>query len=44
MSPLPDLMDIASDQKLTDDATAYVLNSDNTVGVLQLAAVPQKDD
>ncbi len=42
MSPLPDLMDIASDQKLSDDATAYVINDDNTVGVLQLAAVPQK--
>ena len=44
MPPLPDLMDIASDQKLTDDATAYVLNDDNTVGVLQLAAVPQKEN
>jgi len=44
MSPLPDLMDIAADQKLTDDATSYVLNKDNTVGVLQLAAQPQKDD
>ena len=44
MSPLPDLMDIASDQKLTDDETAYVLNSDKTIGVLQLAAVPQKDN
>lgn len=44
MSPLPDLMDIAADQKLTDDETAYVLNSDKTVGVLQLAALPQKDD
>ena len=40
MSPLPDLMDIASDQKLTDDETAYVLNQDKTVGVLQLAAAP----
>ncbi len=44
MSPLPDLMDIAADQKLTDDETAYVLNNDNTVGVLQLAALSQKDD
>jgi predicted RND superfamily exporter protein len=44
MPPLPELMDIASDQKLTDDATAYVLNQDKTVGVLQLAAIPQKDD
>ncbi len=44
MSPLPDLMDIAADQKLTDDETAYVLNSDKTVGVLQLAALSQKDD
>lgn len=44
MPPLPDLMNIASDQKLTDGETAYVLNNDNTVGVLQLAAVPQKDD
>lgn len=41
MSPLPDLMDIASDQKLTDDATAYVINNDKTVGVLQLSAVQQ---
>ncbi len=44
MSPLPDLMDIAADQKLTDDETAYVLNNDKTVGVLQLAALSQKDD
>lgn len=44
MSPLPDLMNIAADQKLTDDETAYVLNSDKTVGVLQLAALSQKDD
>ena len=44
MSPLPDLMDIAADQKLTDDETAYVLNHDKTVGVLQLAALTQKDD
>ena len=44
MSPLPDLMDIASDQKLTDDETAYVVNSDKTIGVLQLSAVSQKDD
>lgn len=44
MPPLPELMDVASDQKLTDDATAYVLNDDNTVGVLQVAAVPQKNE
>ena len=44
MSPLPDLMDIAADQKLTDDETAYVLNNDKTVGVLQLAALTQKGD
>ncbi len=44
MSPLPELMDVASDQKLTDDATAYVLNDDNTIGVLQVAALPQKNE
>jgi len=44
MPPLPELMDVASDQKLTDDATAYVLNDDNTVGVLQVAALPQKNE
>ncbi len=44
MPPLPELMDVASDQKLTDDATAYVLNDDNTVGVLQVAAMPQKNE
>lgn len=44
MSPLPDLMDIAADQKLTDDERAYVLNNDKTVGILQLAALTQKDD
>lgn len=44
MSPLPELMNVASDQKLSDDAAAYVLNDDNTVGVLQLVAVPQRDE
>jgi predicted RND superfamily exporter protein len=44
MSPLPDLMDVAADQKLTDDTVAYVLNDDNTVGVLQVAAIPQKNE
>ncbi len=39
MSPLPDLMDIAADQKLTDDQTAYILNDDATVGVIQVFAV-----
>jgi predicted RND superfamily exporter protein len=38
-SPLPELMQIAADQKLTDDSTAYMLNPENTVGVIQVKAV-----
>lgn len=38
-SPLPDLMQIAADQKLTDDPTAYILNNEGTVGVIQVTAV-----
>ena len=38
-SPLPELMQIAADQKLTDDSAAYMLNPENTVGVIQVKAV-----
>jgi predicted RND superfamily exporter protein len=38
-SPLPDLMKIAADQKLTDSSTAYMLNADHTVGVVQVTAM-----
>ena len=38
-SPLPDLMQIAADQKLTDSKTAYMLNPENTVGVMQVTAI-----
>lgn len=38
-SPLPELMQIAADQKLTDDSTAYMLNPEHTVGVIQVQAV-----
>lgn len=38
-SPLPDLMKVAGDQKLTDSKTAYMLNSENTVGVIQVTAL-----
>lgn len=41
-SPLPELMDVAADQKLSDDETAYILNDDATVGVVQVVAVPSK--
>jgi predicted RND superfamily exporter protein len=43
-SPLPDLMQIAADQKLTDDANAYILNDDATVGVIQVSVVPRQKD
>ena len=36
-SPLPDLISVAGDQKLTDGATAYVLNDEGTVGVVQVS-------
>ena len=38
-SPLPDLMQVAADQKLTDSKTAYILNPENTVGVVQVTAI-----
>lgn len=38
-SPLPDLMQVAADQKLTDSKTAYMLNPENTVGVVQVTAI-----
>jgi hypothetical protein len=38
-SPLPELMDVAADQKLSDDATAYILNDAGTVGVIQVVSV-----
>ncbi len=36
-SPLPDLISVAGDQKLTDGAAAYMLNDEGTVGVVQLS-------
>ncbi len=38
-SPLPELMQVAADQKLTDDKTAYMMNPENTVGVIQVTAL-----
>lgn len=38
-SPLPELMQIAADQKLTDESVAYMLNPEHTVGVIQVQAV-----
>jgi predicted RND superfamily exporter protein len=38
-SPIPDLMQIAADQKLTDDANAYVMNGEGTVAVIHVTAV-----
>lgn len=35
-SPLPDLMSVAGDQKLTDGETGYILNEEGTVGVVQV--------
>lgn len=43
-SPLPDLLQIAADQRLTDDATAYILNDEATVGVVQVTAVQREKD
>jgi predicted RND superfamily exporter protein len=34
-SPLPDLMSVAGDQRLTDESDSCVLNSEGTVGVVQ---------
>ncbi|MEY2726125.1 MAG: hypothetical protein RLZZ458_1992, partial [Planctomycetota bacterium] len=34
-SPLPDLMSVAGDQRLTDESDSRVLNSEGTVGVVQ---------
>jgi predicted RND superfamily exporter protein len=38
-SPLPDLMSVASDQGLTDARVSYIVNDENTVGVIQVIAV-----
>lgn len=35
-SPLPDLMSVAGDQKLTDGETGYILNEEGNVGVVQV--------
>lgn len=35
-SPLPDLMTVAGDQKLTDGETGYILNEEGSVGVVQV--------
>ncbi len=35
-APLPDLLSVASDQKLTDGMTAYLINELETVGVIQV--------
>ncbi|MFN9720433.1 MAG: MMPL family transporter, partial [Planctomycetota bacterium] len=37
--PLPDLMTVAADQGLTDARLSYILNDENTVGVIQVTAV-----
>lgn len=43
-SPLPELMHVAGDQKLSGGQTAYMLNPEHTVGVIQVTAVrPSKN-
>ncbi len=43
-APLPDLLSVASDQKLTDSMTAYLINDLETVGVVQVGLRSQGID
>ncbi len=43
-APLPDLMQLGADQKLTDDATSYILNAESTVGMVQVTATNASKD